>query len=92
MTKLYMVIVDCGDGSNGIRWADDEKVINLMNRCASGEFGSWYAEGCMSGDGLQLTTLRFKSEEAMSDFISMNNLTLTTLEEMHEYLGDELED
>lgn len=92
MTKLYMVIVDCGDGSNGIQWTNDEEVIDLMDRCANCEFISWYADSYKSGDGLQVTTFRFKSEEAMNDFVSMNKINFTTLEEMHKYLGDELED
>lgn len=92
MTKLYMVIVDRGDGSNGVQWTNDEEVIDLMEQCASGKFRSWYAESFMSGDGLQVTTFRFKSEEALNDFVSMNKIDFTTLEEMREDLGDELED
>lgn len=92
MTNLYMVITDCGDGSNGIQWTNDKEVIDLMGRCANGEFRSWLAESFRSGDGLQVTTFRFKSEEVLNDFVSMNKIDFTTLEDMREYLGDELED
>ena len=49
--SIDLVIINLGDGSNGIKWVIDEEVIELMEEMAD-EGDERYA----SGDGLQVRT------------------------------------
>lgn len=74
MKELRFVITNNGDGSNGIMWVNDQKVIDVMEELA--DDGD---ENFASGDGLQVKTLRFEDDAALNKFVEMNNIRFTTL-------------
>jgi len=77
MTKIYMVITDSGDGSNGIQWVTDEDVLEKMEELAD-EGDESYA----SGDGLQSRVLVFPEGFDLKAWMKTNHLSLTTIEDM----------
>ena len=80
MTKVHRVIVNCGDGSNGIDWVIDEAVIDRMQELADdGE------ETYASGDGLQVTTLNFPDSFDVQAWLKTNYLSLTTMKDIENY-------
>ena len=80
MTKVYMVIVNCGDGSNSIDWVIDKAVIDRMQELAdNGE------ETYASGDGLQVKTLNFPDSFDVQAWLKTNYLSLTTMKDMENY-------
>jgi len=74
MKELRIVITDNGDGSNGIMWVNDQKVIDAMEELV--DEGN---ENFASGDGLQVKTLKFEDDVALNKFVEMNNIRFTTL-------------
>lgn len=80
MSKLYAVIIDCGDGSNAIVWFTDENIVEVLEDWAD-DGNPFFA----SGDGLQLETFTFKDEESRNDFIVRNSLHLDTIESIYQY-------
>ena len=80
MTKVHMVIVNCGDGSNSIDWVIDEAVIDRMQELAdNGE------ETYASGDGLQVKTLNFPDSFDVQAWLKTNYLSLTTMKDIENY-------
>jgi len=80
MTKVYMVMVNCGDGSNSIDWVIDEAVIDRMQELAdNGE------ETYASGDGLQVKTLNFPDSFDVQAWLKTNYLSLTTMKDIENY-------
>ena len=77
MKILYYVITDCGDGSNSIDWVTDEAVIEKMQRLADSGEGSY-----ASGDGLQLRELKFPEDFNLTEWLKLNHISLTTLEDL----------
>ena len=75
--KLYMVITDSGDGSNGVQWVLDEKVIERMEELAD-EGDESYA----SGDGLQVRSLLFPDDFDITGWLKPNYLDETTLSDV----------
>lgn len=78
MFTLYQVITDAGDGSNGLTYTIDPKVIEWMEERAE--------DGCeqyASGDGLQVKEFKFKSKESLDEFIDLNinKLSLCQIED-----------
>lgn len=66
MKTIYMVIGDAGDGSNFIEWhktMSDEKIDKL------GEDDSY-----QSGDGVQVTKLKFPDNFDLAEFAATNNI------------------
>lgn len=79
MQTVYMVITDSGDGSNGTQWVLDPKVVDFMSHLADeGE------ESYASGDGLQVTSLKFPDNFDVNEFAKTNHITWYTLEEIVE--------
>ena len=75
MKSIYMVICDCGDGSQSIEWHrtwDDHKHERLE-------------EG--SGDGLQMTELKFPDSFDIDAFAKDNHIYW--YEDEYEYEDDE---
>ncbi len=72
-----MVITNNGDGSNGVEWVIDDKVIDRMEDLADDGDESY-----ASGDGLQVNTLLFPDGFDIQAWIRMNSLSLTTIESM----------
>lgn len=70
---LNAVIADNGDGSQSIHWVVDSDVLAQMDEAASQGDGQY-----ASGDGLQVTELKFNSEEERDAFILMNRLRIKT--------------
>lgn len=79
MQKITMVIKDNGDGSNGIQWVLDEAVLDKMQELAD-DGDECYA----SGDGLQTTELYFPEGFDLQNWIKLNRIYLTTLEDMED--------
>ena len=78
MQNLHLVICDNGDGSQSIEYVMDQNVLNEMRAfAATGD--SKYA----SGDGLQVTTLRFDDSFDLQAWMESNRIRLTT--EAHRY-------
>lgn len=77
MTKLYMVITDSGDGSNGVQWVLDEDVLEKMEELADDGDESY-----ASGDGLQSHKLVFPDDFDLDSWLKTNHLSLTTMEDM----------
>jgi len=76
--QVHMVITNSGDGSNGIRWVTDDKVLDQMQELAD-DGDETYA----SGDGLQVKTLTFPDDFDLEAFMKLNHLSLTTLKDMN---------
>lgn len=74
---LYMVITNCGDGSNAIQWVADLAVLDKMEERAD-EGDETYA----SGEGLQVTELIIPDPVTVEQFIWRNGISLTTIEDM----------
>lgn len=67
MQTIYMVIVDCGDGSNSIEWHktwSDEKHEKLENK-----------ERYQSGDELQIRELRMPDMVDLDAWAKINYIT-----------------
>jgi hypothetical protein len=77
MKTIQYVITNCGDGSNGIHWVKDIKVLERMEELA--DDGD---EGFASGDGLQNNKLHFSSEESLKEFEDLNHILYTTLDDL----------
>lgn len=77
MSKVYIVITDSGDGSNGISWVLDENVIERMKELA--EDGD---ESYASGDGLQVRELTFPDDFDMVGWMKVNHLYETTMQDV----------
>lgn len=65
--KIYMVIVNCGDGSNGIQILKTKEAVQQVHTLAD-EGDELYA----SGDGLQITELKFPDEFAVDAWVLEN--------------------
>lgn len=78
MFKLYQVITNAGDGSNGLTYTLDPNVIMWMQERAEDGY-----EQYMSGDGLQVKEFKFKSKDSLDEFIDLNinKLSLCQLED-----------
>ena len=82
MKSIYMVICDCGDGSQSIEWHrtwDDHKHEMLEE----GDDCYRYA----SGDGLQMTELKFPDSFDIDAFAKDNHIYW--YEDEYEYEDDE---
>ena len=79
MHILYQVIGNAGDGSNFIDYFTDPLVSQKVDELAS-DGDERYA----SGDGLQERQLKFRTAEALSDFVLLNNIALVTLGDFDE--------
>ena len=77
MTKVYMVITESGDGSNGIQWVLDEAVLDRMEELV--DEGN---ESYSSGDGLQSRMLVFPEGFDTTAWMKTNHLSETTLEDL----------
>ena len=77
MKELYFVITNSGDGSNGIMWVKDQKVLDFMEELVDAD-----NETFASGDGLQVKTLKFNDDFDLDQFMLLNNIKLTTLKSM----------
>lgn len=67
MFTLYQVITNAGDGSNGLNYTLDPRVIEWMDEKADAGY-----ECYASGDGLQVKEFKFKSKESLDEFIELN--------------------
>jgi hypothetical protein len=74
---VYMVITDSGDGSNGVQWVLDEKVIDRME-----EMVDEGDESYSSGDGLQLRELTFPDGFDIPAWLKLNYLNVVTLKDL----------
>lgn len=77
MITIYNVITNGGDGSNGVQWVMNPKVLDRMEELA--EEGD---ETYSSGEGLQLSTLLFPDTFDLTSWLSLNNISLVTIEDM----------
>ncbi len=77
MSKIYMVITNSGDGSNGVQWVLDENVLEKMEALADDGDESY-----ASGDGLQSRKLVFPDGFDLEAWMKTNHLSLTTMEDM----------
>jgi len=77
MKTIEMVITNCGDGSNGIKWVGDPAVVDRMIELAD-DGDEQYA----SGDGLQVRELKFPDDFDIEAWLKLNHLRLTTMGDM----------
>jgi hypothetical protein len=77
MKTIYFVITNGGDGSNGIHWTLERAVLDKMEDLAN-DGDETYA----SGDGLQVTELRFPDDFDLYSWCVANHIRLTTSEDM----------
>lgn len=77
MKLVYMVITNSGDGSNGVRWVLDEKVIERMEELAD-DGDETYA----SGDGLQVKRMIFPDDFDLLGWMGTNHFYETTLDDL----------
>lgn len=82
--SITYVIGNAGDGSNFIEWVVDPKVIEILNKLAD-DGDAAYA----SGDGLQARELIFENRDMLEWFIKRNHISITTVDEAMEYLGED---
>ena len=77
MQVIYIAIRDCGDGSQTLDVVKDPATIEKMEELAdSGD------SGYSSGDGLQLTTLRFPDDFDVDAWVKDCFYGYTTLEDL----------
>lgn len=55
--KLYLIITDSGDGSQGIQYTFDSELVNVMDQNQE-----QLSDSYQSGDGLQVKTLNVPME------------------------------
>jgi hypothetical protein len=79
MKILSMIITNSGDGSNGVSWTNNQFVLDRMEQLADAGDEAW-----ASGDGLQVTQLKFPDDFDLDSWLSINGIELTTLEELDE--------
>lgn len=65
--KIYMVITNCGDGSNGIQILKTQAAVDRVQFLADEGY-----EQYASGDGLQITELKFPDEFAVDAWVIEN--------------------
>lgn len=78
MKTIHMVITNYEDGSNDILWATDPLVIDKM-KSLSYYYGD---ERYASVDGLQVRTIEFNDDFNIEEWIQMNYILVTTLEDL----------
>ena len=79
MESIYMVICDCGDGSQSIEWHrswDDDKQAFLEENDKYDRYAS--------GDGLQMIELKFPDSFSIETFAKDNYITWFEDEEQDE--------
>ncbi len=62
--KIYMVITNCGDGSNGIQILKTERALAHLDNLAERGYETY-----ASGDGLQYHELNFPDEFALDTWV-----------------------
>lgn len=77
MKTIYMVIANCGDGSNSIDWVLDKEVIDRMEELAD-EGDERYS----SGDGLQVNKVKFPDDFDVEAWVKLNFYGATTLADL----------
>ena len=75
MKSVFMVITNSGDGSNAIQWVTDKNVLDKMEELADGGDDSY-----ASGDGLQVTMLKFPDDFNIQSWMELNLLSITTMD------------
>lgn len=75
MFKLYAIISNCGDGTNNLEYCIDPKVLQVKHDLA--DAGD---ERYASGDGIQVYTLAFNTEQTRDEFVELNCPYLHTME------------
>lgn len=65
--KIWLVITNCGDGSNGIEVLKTQQAIDKVQELANQGY-----EQYASGDGLQITELSFPDEFAVDAWVIHN--------------------
>lgn len=80
MKQIHMITTDNGDGSNGTLWVTDKAVVDRAEELAS-EGDATFA----SGDGLQVQTLYFPDDFDLEDWIKVNCISITTIEDIEDY-------
>ena len=81
MQTIWMVIRDNGDGSQSTEWVKDKAVIDKMQGMVNNGTG-WKAEAYMSGDGLQVTSVKFPDGFDVDGWVKTNFYGYTTLEDL----------
>jgi hypothetical protein len=69
MYSIFVIVCNAGDGSNSLEWhkeMSDEKAQTLEDSDIE-----YYG----SGDGIQITELKFRTKDALNDFISYNHIS-----------------
>lgn len=79
--KIYMVITNCGDGSNGLQILKTEAALDRVHELAE-EGDERYA----SGDGLQCRELTFPDEFALDAWVWENFNGFDDVEVLTDYL------
>lgn len=78
--KIRFVITDNGDGSNSTHWVTDQDVIDRMEELADSGDGTY-----ASGDGLQVTELRFPAGFDLEAWCKVNYIKPTTLKDLEHH-------
>lgn len=81
MPTIYMVIRDNGDGSQSTEWVKDKVVIDKMEDMVNNGT-DWKAEAYMSGDGLQVTSVKFPDDFDVDSWVKDNFHGYTTLKDL----------
>ncbi len=81
MQVIYMVIADNGDGSQRTEWVKDKSVIDKMNDMVNNGT-DWKAESYMSGDGLQVKSVKFPDDFDIDVWVKENFYGYTTLKDL----------
>lgn len=80
MFKIYCIITNSGDGSNSLLWTDTKAILDEMEKLADKGYESF-----ASGDGLQVTEFKFKTYEALADFVELNQIDFEDMESLEGY-------
>jgi len=74
MNKVYLVITNSGDGSNGLQWVLDAAVIERLEELVDDGDESY-----ASGDGLQSRELVFPDDFDLPAWLNKNHCRVLTM-------------
>jgi hypothetical protein len=77
MQKIHMIITNANNGSNGIEWVLDDKVLEKIEYLV--EDG---VEQYMSDNGLQVTTLKFPDDFNIGEWLIVNDIDVTDMDSL----------
>ncbi len=77
MKTVYMVLSDNGDGSSSAHWVKDREVVDKLQELADDGDQAW-----ASGDGLQVSTVKFPDDFDVDAWVKLNFYGYTRMEDV----------